>query len=868
MFTFCHRTRSSFLAILTAMVLLGNDPLCASPDVPAPNEIPDFAMRVRVNRAAEREATSEDSFRLQMGSSNVTFTGQTWSPWVTSTRAFIDAERQKYPNSYNRRWELRFTTSVRPQQGRFEPLDLKVETRVEGETVQQTPSELIGTSLGLLLWREDNGSWSIDTLAGHGRRVYDEAARAAVLPPEDRPQKIIFGERYIGGDNDALAWREGIERLCGLGFNAMHPVPAAYVPVIREGGINRLWGAAYSPPGYAFNFATNRHAIFDDFASNQIASALNAGWEKDEIAFWVTSDEPGWYYPAQYNTFNQNPEAMALFHTYLTERGLRPRDLGATSWDDIKLIGRHHEDTPENRKLFYWSNRFLPWASSRFFGEVTQAFEAHMGEGFPIMVNFNNFIGRLYQPGPVGNNRDRQHPDAAMGQHDWFEFARLRGSTCMATEDWFGDADAAQWSFYATRLRSSAELANIGFGALVIPRTSGQRPEGMAQKLLALVGHGAKNIKFFTYGPEYNFPRNCYAHNTGVYQPLALGMGIVGRAEERLYPGSMPTPDIAILMPQSAQLWDLKDQNVAGGLLDVTNTRLFQRRMAYMAETYGLHLALQHAAVPVQAIDELACNRRDLAQYKVIFLTAPDLPEEAARALVQWVRQGGTLIMTGGSGLHDRYHYPMQRLTDAADVVPDRAVRPLLQSLQQITEGPIVIADEQRLQLYGEHEGMTLGRHAQVVANFEDGTPALTERTLRRGRILRFAGFPGISYRRSAMQSTNGLPSGFCDHWRALITRPLIEAEVTRPVRIDRPLIEAPLLVSEGGAAITLLNWSGTPQEAVRVEVELDREPVRATSARNGPLTIETHPSPHRQQGFTLIVSLDVRDVDVISVDY
>ena len=53
----------------------------------------------------------------------------------------------------------------------------------------------------------------------------------AVLAPADRPKRIVFGERYIGGDSDALCWREGIQRLCGLGFNALHSVPKSFIPV-------------------------------------------------------------------------------------------------------------------------------------------------------------------------------------------------------------------------------------------------------------------------------------------------------------------------------------------------------------------------------------------------------------------------------------------------------------------------------------------------------------------------------------------------------------------------------------------------------------------------------------------------------------
>lgn len=842
--------------LMMAWVLtIGPRPIAAAE---TPADAADFAVRVRVVSAGGQRPAEQDAFAITVEKGpKVSFQGEAWSPWVALSG---HSAGRKGP------WEVKSGCSVIPVGRPFTVLKLEVETRVKEGEKNRTPAELLASSaLGLMLWRGAEGPAHLDTFAGHGRRVYDPAMRAAVLPPQDRPKRIVFGERYIGGDGDAVCWREGIERLCGLGFNAMHAVPKAFIPVVREGGITQLWGAVYNPPGYAFHFATNREAIFRKFAADQIAGALADGWKREEIAFWVTSDEPGWYYPAQYRLFNEDPAVMADFQTYLRERGLKPGDLGCADWKDVRLIGRKDFTDLPSRRLFYWSNRFIPWASSRYFSEVTRAYEAELGPGVPVMVNFNNFLGRFYQPGLVGHNVDKTNPNAAMGQHDWLEFGRLRGSTCVATEDWFGDGSAPQWSFYATRLRSAGELSGVGFGALVIPRTSGQRPEGMAQKLLALVGQGAKTIKFFTFGPEYNFPGNCYSFNTAVYKPLSLGMGIVGRAEELLYPGILRKPAVAILMPQSSQLWDLEEAVKPVGLMDVTNTDPFRQHMAYMSETYGLHLALQHSAVPIQAIDEEACVGRELEAYKVIYMTAPDLPEEAAAGLLRWVQAGGTLVMTAGSGLFDRYHQPLNVLTDAAGARPEQPVRSLPGSLGGLTEGAAVSAGTNSAPSFGERERLTVNG-AEVRATFADGSPAMTRQAVQRGAIVRFATYPGLCYRRSATGSAGGLPAGFSPAWREWIVAPVRAVGVVPPVEVDRPLIEAPALYSAGGVAVTLLNWSGAAQSDVKVRIRTDRKPVRAVSARRGKVSLKVGAPTEGSAGFVSTVSLDLADVDVLSV--
>jgi len=863
---------------------------------PPAAEVPDYKIRVRVTGVEGQLPTAEHSFKVSLAGNPkpVEFSGAGWSPWIYSTREGIEAALKAYPNSYNKYWQIltncnisrvnppKATTptttataaptprpvvanaTAKPKAPAGPPpkLALLIESAIEPKGLaavtetNTTEAEMFGPTLGLLLWRDDAKKVHIDTLTGHGRRVYDKAMKEAELKPADRPKKIIFGDRYIGTDNDFLSWREGITRLSGMGFNALHPVPPNLKQTVHDGGIHKLWGAIYNPPGYAFNFEPNRQEVFVKFVRDQMKPNFDAGWKKEDVGFWVTSDEPGWYYPAQYDVFNKDPLAMAAFHDYLKEQKLTPQDLGKTTWDEVKLIGRkEHTDLP-SRRLFYWSNRFVPWASSRFFSEVTKAYEEVMYPGVPVMVNMNNFMGRLYQPGAVGNNGAKDNPNAAMGQHDWLEMGRLRGTTSISTEDWFGDNQAAQWSFYSSRLRSAAQLGGVGFGSLVIPRTSGQRPYGMPQKLLSLVGHGAKHIKFFVYGPEYNFPINCYSENLSVYKPLSTGMRIVAKAEDLLFPGQMRQPQVGILSPQSSQLWDLQEQDLAKGLEDVTNTSMFRGHTAYESETFALFTALQHSAVPVQFIDEQKLTEPDLKNYKVLYVTTPDLPAESVSGLLQWVRDGGTLVTVAGTGLQDRYNQPTRELLEASGVA---VASPIRQNTTDLKESGTLRTGLVDLPVFGEHEKLALG-DAKATMAFDDGSPAVVEKALGKGRIIRFACYAGLSYYRTATGTTNGLPSGFSPGWRSLITQPVRTAQMTQPVTIDKPLIEAPALHSAGGIAVTLLNWSGVEQSAT-VTVATDKTVRSVESVNRGRLKF-------RSGKGNVTVTLPVGDVDVLQVRY
>jgi hypothetical protein len=84
---------------------------------------------------------------------------------------------------------------------------------------------------------------------------------------------------------------------------------------------------------------------------------------------------------------------------------------------------------------------------------------------------------------------------------------RRSHAVAQQTEDWFGAGDAWQWSLYANRLRGAADLAPSGdvkFGGYIVGRDAS--PTGLAQKMLALAGSGAKALRVYTFGPEYMFP--------------------------------------------------------------------------------------------------------------------------------------------------------------------------------------------------------------------------------------------------------------------------------------------------------------------------------------------------------------------------
>lgn len=88
----------------------------------------------------------------------------------------------------------------------------------------------------------------------------------------------------------------------------------------------------------------------------------------------------------------------------------------------------------------------------------------------------------------------------------------------------------------------------------------------------------------------------------------------------------------AFLKPRSAQLWDAKEVALPRQIQNATNHNLNGSTVDYLAGVFDLYLALQHAKVPVDVVDEDDLTPQGLAAYRVLYVTAPNVPAENQRS--------------------------------------------------------------------------------------------------------------------------------------------------------------------------------------------------------------------------------------------
>src|ERR1043166_2673615 len=108
-----------------------------------------------------------------------------------------------------------------------------------------------------------------------------------------------------------------------------------------------------------------------------------------------------------------------------------------------------------------------------------------------------------------------------------------------------------------------------------------------------------------------------------------------------MFLGQPVRAQVAILQPQSPQCWDTTYNG-----------------SDYLGEAANIYNALQDSHIPTDWVDELDLEEGNLSQFKVIYVTGPNLPAEAVMGLQQWIQQGGVAVFTAGAAQFDRYNEP------------------------------------------------------------------------------------------------------------------------------------------------------------------------------------------------------------------
>jgi len=744
------------------------------------------------------------------------------------------------------------------------PLRARIELARSAETTEalasidvRDPGGLLGFVMPERATPDDQVGLRFQSLAQVARR-HLMASDEFGLKPEELPKHFVAAtqaSRFSRSYTDPDIYHTEVNSLLRLGFNTLVGVSA---DVVKETGMPYIGGAEYRPP--AMDSETPEKDARDHYGASR-ASIIEDHGSLDRLRVFAMSDEPGWGLPQAPDLVEWTPTVIAGFHAYLREHAMTPGLLGRDNWDQVKPVGKPAGEAPlSEKRLWYHTVRYSGLDQTRRYAIAARALRAELGDTVLGFVNWNT-------PGIFYSDIRPWRSNAIYCSDDWFTFSRSRGNTCLwigpgvsEDGDWYRST-FRMWSMTMNLLRSATDQGVGRFGAYVhhnfIPDNRGYE---VALSIMAVAGHGGSGYNSYVWGPHYAFTEYMWSEKFGHYEHVADANRIIGRSEHLMIEARPPEPEVALLWPVTSMIYDL-------------NTRgYWTYNRDHTVEMLHVWFALNHYNIPVEFVDETMIRQDRLKGRKVLYLTGANLERETAETIAQWVKGGGSLWTCAAAGTRDEYDQPMD-LLDKVLGVEDRRISkedidysPKGELRSSSPLGQIVMDEESGLgtqpwTAYGSRATFKTMR-GEVVGRFEDDTPAVVRRRYGEGTSLHFATMPGLAYSRGATEA-DGLPTiDYPPRIANLITALPESLGIHKPAKTSLPFVEAAVLQSPTGMAVTLLNWSAEPVEELQVIMSDVPRLKSLRSARLGPLE-------HVYEGNRLSVTLPMpRVIDVLLVEF
>ena len=555
------------------------------------------------------------------------------------------------------------------------------------------------------------------------------------------------------------------------------------------------------------------------------------------------------------DVFRGDPQEHRRFREYLQGQGLQPNDLGWKNWDEARL--EYRTDSPTINPLAYWHTvEFRAVRTSQFYAETTRAIEDLLA-ALPGARRDRIWVTPLYSDGRALSGAP-DHGPFEQGA-DWWTLEQARQGRAVRTEDYLFSVADHLWlshqveGFVLDYLWSVAKRHNEAM-VFDVCQVASSVPAELRWRLYATLGRGVRAINHEYHGPTYlqrTFSVQdhlaCIAEDARTYRRI-------GTVEDLLDGGRQPDASVAILISETSEAW--------AGWPDTGQ---------HIADQFGmeqrmLYYALHHQGIPVEFINEGVLLKGGLKDYQVLYLCGKHLQRASAEKIRQWVADGGTLYSECASGLWDEYNRPNAMLLEPYGLkgaalsgkLRGGTTRALLATLRQPGLKPLSVTVGQsqvRFPAWEVVSRLELKDGSQVLATFDDGSPALVLSHYGKGTCLVTAAMPGLEYGRKALDKTRAfgnrvpldpagkklvqefpfyfkddpelnadhcIPVAYSKELRDLIGLPVRLAGIQPRLKLSHGVVDGILLTSPKGAVVTLVNYlvDPIPDFVVRLKLE------------------------------------------------
>jgi len=578
-----------------------------------------------------------------------------------------------------------------------------------------------------------------------------------------------------------------ISVLSSLGFSGLSV--GGFQPTYYNAGFSNIeWRSSYFHLVTSNDYSQPRMDAIRTAVSNSVQDALDMGHADDIVSWWLM-DEPGSESMAHIEGCSVCAER---FREYLHKEGVTPAELGHADWSTVTPTA-----TTNDAKTYAYTVLFRCRILTDMCRIGTSNIVSRIPDA-PTSVNFaeeSTFYGNLLSRGA-----------------DWFDIFEQDALQMGWTEDWLPYTATYQMCGYrADLLRAACSRYGRPFrmyNILKLPWDSEAKP-------VAEIGHGARAIYHYTYGPYY-VGGDAKSLNYELYPALREVNHAIGSVEDYLVDATVPPARIALLYSHSTDVWTL----------DQTYSVFGKDRM-------GIYLILRHLGYPLDFVTEKDITAGRLDNYAMLICDASNLHTDALAPLVSWLNAGGVLYIGAGSLMRDQFNTPlgfdaMAGLSRGAFVYDSNPGREYYELPVRPDLAPVDAGGETLESVCGYQSVVTNGTETVLATFSGDGTPAVFIRQVGAGK-LEYAGFfPGLAYQkagvltmkaRNEVYATNGTElvtygsTDFPAAYRTLFTALLapIAAAHAPPVVTGNYLVEANRLEGPAGTVITLSNWTGAP---------------------------------------------------------
>lgn len=501
-----------------------------------------------------------------------------------------------------------------------------------------------------------------------------------------------------------------------------------------------------------------------------------------------------------------NPRAQEGFRRWLRDRGITADLFGLRDWSEVRMMKISSlAETPEQKRLYYWSRRYSGWLTPRMFALAAEA--AHDAspnrqmESFVALSGHALYMGRTAMP------------------LDMFELARWGESSHMLA----GVSDGMTLGSWRWDSHQSVaySVAPYNAGGRVIGRPRRNFPMMFCHwpsefKVYTMLGNQCKAISLFWYGPQWAITEWYWADNEGSYHAASTLANRTALEADIIGPGVMRPSFVAMLYAHATEYWS---------------------GASSYADKRALFVALANAYYqPELVTEEQVVQEGALDHYRALYLVEPHVPRATTRAIMEWVRRGGLIVVFADAWRADEYDEPLDGLAALAGAERQVATSPFSNSRILPVAGE---ADFHPHRVEGRTVSEVRWPGSRVRAVYEDQTPAWLEGDVGKGRVIYFGHRGGLTYSRRAIV-LGGRHTVWTEAPRTVIATPLMEAGVERELELSHPAVVAYPLTASNGTAIILFNYhcyalhdlefrlkeSQPPRSVTRYINGFDREPL------------------------------------------